>query len=64
MLIVHVDSKTPIEKALKLFKSKVIKTKLMTEIKNRKEFTKNSVIKRNELNKAKFTLKRKLSSED
>ena len=64
MLIIKIDNKTPIEKALKLFKSKVIKTKLMTEIKNRKEFTKNSVIKRNELNKAKFTLKRKLSSED
>lgn len=64
MLIVNVDSKTPIEKALKLFKSKVIKTKLMTELKNRKEFTKKSVIKRNQLNKAKFTQKKKLSDED
>lgn len=57
MLIVKVDSKTPIEKALKLFKSKVIKTKLMTELKNRKEFVKDSVKRRTELNKAKYSQK-------
>lgn len=57
MLIVKVDNKTPIEKALKLFKSKVIKTKLMTELKNRKEFVKNSVKRRTELNKAKYVQK-------
>lgn len=59
MLIVHVDNKTPIEKALKLFKSKVIKTKLMSELRNRKEFSKPSVIKRNEINKAIYTEKNK-----
>jgi small subunit ribosomal protein S21 len=59
MLIVHVDNKTPIEKALKLFKSKVIKTKLMSEIRNRKEFSKPSVIKRNEINNAIYTEKNK-----
>lgn len=64
MLIVKVDSKTPIEKALKLFKSKVIKTKLMTELKNRKEFTKKSVNRRTELKKAKYVQKVKSSSED
>jgi small subunit ribosomal protein S21 len=52
MLIVNVDSKTPLEKALKIFKSKVIKTKLMTELKNRKDFTKKSVKKRTEIKKA------------
>ena len=57
MLIIKVDYKTPIEKALKLFKSKVIKTKLMTELKNRKEFVKNSVKRRTELNKAKYVQK-------
>lgn len=57
MLIVNVDSKTPIEKALKLFKSKVIKTKLMTELKNRKEFSKPSVVKRSQKNKAKYSQK-------
>lgn len=59
MLIVKVDNKTPIEKALKLFKSKVIKTKLMSEIRNRKQFTKPSILKRNELNKAKYVEKYK-----
>ena len=57
MLIIKVDNKTPIEKALKLIKSKVIKTKLMTELKNRKEFVKNSVKRRTELNKAKYVQK-------
>jgi small subunit ribosomal protein S21 len=57
MLIVHVDNKTPIEKALKLFKSKVIKTKLMSELRNRKEFTKPSVTRRNLVNKAKYVEK-------
>jgi small subunit ribosomal protein S21 len=54
MLIVKIDSKTPIEKALKLFKSKVIKTKLMSELKSRKEFVKDSVKRRTELNRAKY----------
>lgn len=57
MLIVNVDNKTPIEKALKLFKSKVIKTKLMTELKKRKEFTKKSIVRRNEVNKAIYVQK-------
>jgi small subunit ribosomal protein S21 len=59
MLIVNVDSKTPIEKALKLFKSKVIKTKLMSELRKRKEFTKPSVVRRAEVNKAKYVEKNK-----
>ena len=54
MLIVNVDPKTPLEKALKLFKSKVIKTKLMSELRNRKEFTKPSIERRKEVNKAKY----------
>ena len=57
MLIVNVDNNTPIEKALKLFKSKVIKTKLMSELRNRKNFSKPSVIKRSEKNKAIYSEK-------
>ena len=57
MLIIKIDNKTPIEKALKLFKSKVIKTKLMTELKQRKEFTKNSIKRRDEVKKAVFSQK-------
>jgi small subunit ribosomal protein S21 len=57
MLIIKIDNKNPIEKALKLFKSKVIKTKLMTELKQRKEFTKNSIKRRDEVKKAIFSQK-------
>lgn len=64
MLIVKVDNKTPIEKALKLFKSKVIKTKLMTQIKNRKEFTKKSIERRNEVKKAVYVQKNKTNNQD
>jgi small subunit ribosomal protein S21 len=64
MLIVNVDNKTPLEKALKLFKSKVIKTKLMTELKNRKVFTKNSVKRRDELKKAIYSQKYNLNKND
>lgn len=64
MLIVNVDSKTPIEKALKLFKSKVIKTKLMTELKNRKEFTKKSIKRRDEMRKAVYSEQFKKKNND
>jgi small subunit ribosomal protein S21 len=57
MLIIKIDNKTPIEKALKLFKSKVIKTKLMTELKQRKEYTKKSIKRRDEVKKAVFSQK-------
>jgi small subunit ribosomal protein S21 len=57
MLIIKVDTKTPIEKALKLLKSKVIKTKLMSEIKNRKDFTKKSITRRDVVKKAKYVQK-------
>jgi len=57
MLIVKIDNKTPIEKALKLFKSKVIKTKLMRELKQRKEFTKKSIHRRDEVKKAVYSQK-------
>ena len=46
-----------IEKALKQYKSKVIKTRQMSELVNRKEYIKPSVKKRNALNKAKYVQK-------
>lgn len=46
MLIVKIDQKTPIEKALKTLKSKVIKTKQNDILRERKEFVKKSVQKR------------------
>jgi small subunit ribosomal protein S21 len=63
MLIVKLDKNVNIEKALKLLKSKVIKTKQTAELVNRKEYTKKSVRKRDILKKAKYIQKRK-DSED
>jgi len=54
MLIVKLNKKTSIEKALKQLKSKVIKTKQMREVRDRKYFTKPSETKRLRLQKAKY----------
>jgi len=61
MLIVEVKNNN-IEKALKVLKGKVIKTKQLDILKNRKEFQKKSVIRRTEINKAKY-IQRKKDSE-
>lgn len=52
MLIIEVNEKQPIEKALKKYKRKFDKTKILRELRNRKEFTKKSVNKREKLKKA------------
>jgi small subunit ribosomal protein S21 len=57
MLIVEVK-KGNIEKALKDLKGKVIKTKQNSVLFQRKEFVKPSVIKRDELSKAKYVQKK------
>jgi len=46
MLIVNIDNKTPLDKALKVLKNKVIKTKQNDHLRNRKEFVKQSVVLR------------------
>ena len=61
MIIVKVKN---IEKALKEYKSKVIKTRQMSELVNRKEFVKPSVKKRNVLSKAKHVQKNFKSNQD
>jgi small subunit ribosomal protein S21 len=53
-----------IEKALKLYKSKVIKTRQSSELSKRKEFKKPSVIKRDGLSKAKYVQKKFKSDND
>ena len=53
MLIVKVE-KNNIEKALKIYKSKIIKTRQMTELNNRKTFDKKSVTRGDEILNAKF----------
>lgn len=63
MLIIKVE-KGNIEKALKTYKSKVIKTRQMTELNNRKTFVKPSVKKRAEHDKAVYVQKKFKSNED
>jgi ribosomal protein S21 len=61
MIVVKVKN---IEKALKEYKSKVIKTRQMSELVNRKEFVKPSVKKRNVLSKAKHVQKNFKTNKD
>jgi small subunit ribosomal protein S21 len=53
MLIINVDNGN-IEKALKQYKSKVIKTKQLKELRDRQEFEKTSVKKRQMKKLAKY----------
>jgi small subunit ribosomal protein S21 len=57
MLIITVK-KNNLERALKEYKSKVIKTRQMTELNNRKTFVKPSVKRRNQISKAKYVQKK------
>jgi ribosomal protein S21 len=52
MIIIPIDNKTPLEKGLKILKSKVIRTKQNDILRNRKEFTKKSVKLRHQKLKA------------
>lgn len=54
MIIIKLDKGMSIEKALKLYKSKVIKTRQSSELNERKEFEKKSVKKRKQFLKAKY----------
>lgn len=53
MLIIKID-KNNIEKALKNYKSKVIKTRQMTELNERKTFIKDSEKRREEIRTAQY----------
>lgn len=52
MIIVQVNKERGIESALKSFKFKTQKTKLIQEIRKRHSFEKDSISRRNEINKA------------
>lgn len=58
MLIIKVEGNDNIEKALKKYKRKFDKTKILRELRNRKEFTKKSVNKREGLKKAVYLQKK------
>jgi len=59
MLKVNIDSKQNLEKALKVLKGKVIKTKQNEKLRDRLEFEKKSVWKRNQKMKAKYVQSQK-----
>jgi ribosomal protein S21 len=59
MLIIKIDKNTPLEKALKQLKNKVIKTRQSQELINRKTFVKKSTNRRNQINKAIYSQKMK-----
>lgn len=59
MLIINVKGKNGIERALKEYKNKVYKTRLHKEIRERKEYTKDSVKKREDKKNAIYVNKKK-----
>ena len=58
MLQIKVKEKGGIERALKEYKSKTIKTRIMKELNGRKEFKKKSVERREEIKKAIYVRKK------
>ncbi len=64
MLIVKLNKKTNIEKALKQLKSKVIRTKQLRKLRERKQFTKPSEKKRLQMQKAIYIQKLKDQDQD
>ena len=63
MIIIKLDKNISIEKALRLYKSKLIKIKQNNELISRKKFEKKSVIKRKQILKEKYIQKLKTSNE-
>lgn len=61
MLIVEIKNGENIDKALKILKSKVIKTKQNQSLMKRKEYEKKSVTRRTEMLKAKYIEQNKKS---
>jgi small subunit ribosomal protein S21 len=59
MLIVKVDKKGGIERALKNYKYKVIKTKQLNNLRDGRYYEKPTTKKRRQLEKAKYNEKRK-----
>lgn len=63
MLVVEVNGKQPIEKALKTLKRKWDKSKSMQTLRDKKEFTKKSIKRRQEIKKAAY-IQKKYKSND
>ena len=63
MLIIEVKNGETIDKALRRYKRKSRDTKIIRELRNRKQFTKPSVRRRNERLKAVYKLQKQRSEE-
>ena len=63
MIVVKVEKGTSLEKAIKMYKSKVIKTRQSSELNNRREYQKKSVKRRNQILKAKYVQKLNLGND-
>jgi small subunit ribosomal protein S21 len=61
MIIIEIKNNENIDKALKILKSKVIKTKQTQTLFEKKEFVKKSIQKRKEKLKAIYTQKKRLN---
>lgn len=59
MLIIEVNKEKSLESALKIYKSKVQRTKQVQKLKERQEYVKPSVKRRSEVLKAKYVEKLK-----
>jgi small subunit ribosomal protein S21 len=59
MIFIKVKNPSSIEQALKQYKFKVYKTKQTEQLRDRQEFTKNSVKKRSEKQRAQYVQKLK-----
>jgi small subunit ribosomal protein S21 len=64
MLIVTLKEGLTIDRALKILKGKVAKTKMVKELRSRQEFVKPSVVRRNEIKKAIYIQKLKQKEEE
>ena len=54
MIIIKIDEKVFLEKALKRYKRKFDNLKIVKQLRERKEFKKKSVKRREQINKAKY----------
>lgn len=64
MLIVEMKNGLTIDRALKILKGKVARTKIMKELRERQEFVKPSIKKRDQIKKAVYIQKLKQEEED
>lgn len=64
MIVITVGKNENIERALKRYKYKVIKSKQMEQVRDRQEFKKKCVKKREKLKKAKYVQKLKDNERD